>query len=176
MPEDLLLFLTSSWPKNTNFYRKTVVCFDAKGYGNPGRVSFYPCRVSFGFTLSLPCSAPWGTEQTTIDTGCDPALPRDCVDHPADCNLFKKYLSLRWTTNPIHHLIFGGGIVRGCTVLCVIDMYGHRWDTDKRSCFLCSEQHVHAVGDDAHLQFYPALLARREYQQYKCFVLLVAMA
>ena len=21
--------------------------------------------------------------------GCDPALPRNCVDHPADCNLFK---------------------------------------------------------------------------------------
>ena len=30
------------------------------------------------------------------------------------------------TTNPIHHLIFGGGIVRSCTVLCLIDMYGHR--------------------------------------------------
>jgi len=60
------------------------------------------------------------------------------------------------TTNPIHHLIFGGGIVCGCTVLRVIDMYGHRWDTDKRICFLCSEQHVHATGDDAHLQFYPA--------------------
>ena len=61
------------------------------------------------------------------------------------------------TTNPIHHLIFRGGIVR--TVLCVIDMCGHRWDTDKRSCFLSSEQHVHAVGDDAHLQFYPVFLA-----------------
>ena len=34
-------------------------------------------------------SAPCGTEQTTIDTGCGPALPRNCVDHPADCNLFK---------------------------------------------------------------------------------------
>jgi len=63
------------------------------------------------------------------------------------------------TTSAIPHLIFGGGIVRGCTVLCVIDTYGHRWDTDKRSCFLCSKQHVHAVGDDAHLQFYPGLLA-----------------
>ena len=31
-----------------------------------------------GFTLSLPRSAPCGTEQTTIDTGCDPALPRNC--------------------------------------------------------------------------------------------------
>jgi len=40
-------------------------------------------------TLTLPCSAPCGTEQTTIDTGCDPAFPRNCVDHPADCNLFK---------------------------------------------------------------------------------------
>ena len=37
------------------------------------------------------------------------------------------------TTSPIHHLIFGGGIVRGCTVLCVIDTHGHMWDTDKRS-------------------------------------------
>jgi len=42
-----------------------------------------------GFTLSLPRSAPCGTEQTTIDTGCDPALLHNCVDHPADCNLFK---------------------------------------------------------------------------------------
>jgi len=42
-----------------------------------------------GFTLSLPCSAPCGTEQTTIDTGCDPVLPHNCVDHPTDCNLFK---------------------------------------------------------------------------------------
>ena len=42
-----------------------------------------------GFTLSLPCSASCGTEQTTIDTGCDPALPRNCVEHLADCNLFK---------------------------------------------------------------------------------------
>jgi len=25
-----------------------------------------------------------------IDTGCDPALPRNCVDHPADCNLFEN--------------------------------------------------------------------------------------
>jgi len=63
------------------------------------------------------------------------------------------------TANPILHLIFGVGIVRGCTVLCLIDMNGHRWETDKRSCFLCSEQHLHAVGDDPHLQFYPALLA-----------------
>jgi len=39
------------------------------------------------------------------------------------------------TTSPIHHLIFGGGIVRGCAVLCVIDTYSHRWETDKRSCF-----------------------------------------
>jgi len=35
--------------------------------------------------------APCGTGQNTIDTGCDPALPRNCVDHPADFNLFKKY-------------------------------------------------------------------------------------
>jgi len=51
-------------------------------------------RASFilaGFALSLPCSAPCATGQTTIDTGCDPALPRNCVDHPADCNLFKKH-------------------------------------------------------------------------------------
>jgi len=63
------------------------------------------------------------------------------------------------TMSPIHHLIFGGGIVRDCTILCVIYTCGHRWDTGNRSCFLCSEQHVHAVGDDAHLRFYPALLA-----------------
>jgi len=68
------------------------------------------------------------------------------------------------TTNPIHHRIFGGGIVRGCTVLCVIDMYGHRWNTDKRGCLLSSEEQVHAVGDVSHFHFYPALLAWRECQ------------
>ena len=47
-------------------------------------------RQSFilaGFTLSLPRSAPCGTEQTMIDTGCDPALLHNCADYPADCNL-----------------------------------------------------------------------------------------
>ena len=74
----------TSWHKTTNCYRATIVCLDAKGLWKPGK-SF----ILAGFTLSLPCSAPCGTEQTTIDTGCDPALPRNCVDHPADCNLFK---------------------------------------------------------------------------------------
>jgi len=76
--------LISSWHKNMNCYRATVVCLDAKGLWKPGQ-SF----ILTGFTLSLPRSAPCGTEQTTIDTGCDPALLRNCVDHPADCNLFK---------------------------------------------------------------------------------------
>ena len=53
--------------QNTNCYRATILCFDAKGLGKPG-------FILAGFTLSLPCSAPCGTEQTTIDTGCDPAL------------------------------------------------------------------------------------------------------
>ena len=61
------------------------------------------------------------------------------------------------TANPILHLIFGAGLF--VAVLCLIDMNGHRWETDKRSCFRCSEPHVHAVNDDVHLQFYPALLA-----------------
>ena len=74
----------TSWHKTTNCYRATIVCLDAKGLWKPGQ-SF----ILAGFTLSLPCSAPCGTEQTTIDTGCDPALPRNCVDHQADCNLFK---------------------------------------------------------------------------------------
>jgi len=59
---------------------------DAKGLWKPGQ-SF----IFAGFTLSLPCLAPCGTEQTTIDTGYDPALPRDGVDHQADRNLFNKY-------------------------------------------------------------------------------------
>ena len=74
----------TSWHKTTNCYRATIVCLDAKGLWKPEQ-SF----ILAGFTLSLPCSALCGTEQTTIDTGCDPALPRNCVDHPADCNLFK---------------------------------------------------------------------------------------
>ena len=74
----------TSWHKIMNCYRATIVCLDAKGLWKPGQ-SF----ILAGFTLSLPCSAPCGTEETTIDTGCDPALPRNCVDHPADCKLFK---------------------------------------------------------------------------------------
>jgi len=74
----------TSWHKTMNCYRATIVCLDAKGLWKPEQ-SF----ILAGFTLSLTCSAPCGTEQTTIDTGCDPALPRNCDDHPADCNLFK---------------------------------------------------------------------------------------
>ena len=59
-----------SWHKIMNCYRATIVCSDAKGLWKPGQ-SF----ILAGFTLSLPCPAPCGTEQTTIDTGCDPALP-----------------------------------------------------------------------------------------------------
>jgi len=75
----------TSWHKTANCYRAKCVCVDAKGLWKPGQ-SF----ILAGFTLSLPCSAPCGTEQTTIDTGCGPALPRNCVDHPTDCNLFKN--------------------------------------------------------------------------------------
>ena len=74
----------TSWHKTMNCYRARIVCLDAKGLWKPGQ-SF----ILAGFTLSLPCSAPCGTEQTTVDTGCDPALPRNCVDDPADCNPFK---------------------------------------------------------------------------------------
>jgi len=45
-------------------------------------------HFSWVYTFSATLSS-CGTAQTTIDTGCDPALPRNCVDHPADCNLFK---------------------------------------------------------------------------------------
>ena len=83
--------LTSSWHQITNCYRATVVCLDAKGLWKP-RESF----ILAGFTLSLPCSAPCGTGQTTIDIGCDPALPRNCVDHPADCNVFKRYRLIKF--------------------------------------------------------------------------------
>jgi len=67
-----------------NCYRATVVCLEAKGLWKPGQ-SFILAR----FILSLPRSALCRTEQTMIDTGCDPALPRNCVDHPADRNLLK---------------------------------------------------------------------------------------
>ena len=76
--------LTSSWHKNMNCYRASVVCLDAKGLWKPRQ-----SLILAGFTLSLPHSALCGTEQATIDTGSDPALPRNCVDHPVDSNLFK---------------------------------------------------------------------------------------
>ena len=50
----------TSWHKTTNCYRATIVCLDVKGLWKPGQ-SF----ILAGFTLSLPCSAPCGTEQTT---------------------------------------------------------------------------------------------------------------
>jgi len=80
------LVITCTEKNFTNFiqFSKTVVCLDAKGLWKLGQ-SF----ILAGFTLTLPRSAPCGTEQTTIDTGCDPAFPRNCVDHQADCNLFK---------------------------------------------------------------------------------------
>ena len=70
--------MTSYWHKNMNCYRATVVCLDAKGLWKPGQ-SF----ILAGFALSLP--------RSTIDTGCDPALLRDCVDHPADCKPLQNY-------------------------------------------------------------------------------------
>jgi len=79
---------TSSWHQNTNCCRATVVCLDAKGLWKPGQ-----CFISVGFTLSLPRSAPCATEQATIDTGCDPGLLRNCIDHfqpSGDFNLFNK--------------------------------------------------------------------------------------
>jgi len=63
----------------------TIVWLNAKALWKPGQ-SF----IIAGFTRSLSCSAPCGTGQTTIDTGCEPALMGNCVDHPADCNLFQK--------------------------------------------------------------------------------------
>jgi len=67
-------------------------------FKNPGCIAFLHAhrrnsmlpRKLFWFTLSLPCSAACGTGQTTIDTGCNPALLRNCVDHPADRNSFQK--------------------------------------------------------------------------------------
>ena len=72
------------WHKTTNYYGAVIVCLVAKWLWKPGQ-SF----ILAEFTLSLPCSAPCRTEQTTIDTGCDTALLRNCVYHPADCNFFK---------------------------------------------------------------------------------------
>jgi len=63
--------------KTSNCYRETIVGLDAKRLWKPGQ-SF----ILAEFTLSLPRSAPCRTEQTTIATGCDPVLPRNCVDHP----------------------------------------------------------------------------------------------
>jgi len=48
------------------------------------------------FQLSLSRSAPCGTGQTTIDTGCDPTLARNLVDHTADCNPLTKCKSIKF--------------------------------------------------------------------------------
>ena len=75
------------WLHGTKLWTATEQQLSAwmrKCYGNSG--SF----ILAEFTLSRPCSALCGTEQTTIDTGCDPTLPRNCVEHPADSTLIKK--------------------------------------------------------------------------------------
>jgi len=75
-----------------NSSEQTIVCLDAKRLWKPGQ--------SFILALFLSCSAPCGTGQTTIDTGCNPALLRNYAAQPADRNHFKKY-------NPIKFPIFG---------------------------------------------------------------------
>ena len=80
----------TSWHKTTNCCRATIVSLDAKALWKLGQFHF---RWVYS-TLTLPFSAPCGTEQTTIDAGCDPAPPRNCVDHPADCNIFKTIIWL----------------------------------------------------------------------------------
>ena len=78
--------LTFSWHQNTNFCRANSCLLECeRDLWKPGQ-SF----ILAGFTLSLSCSAPCRSGKTTIDTGCDPALLRNCVDHPADCNHFQK--------------------------------------------------------------------------------------
>jgi len=62
---------------------KQLPAWTRKGYGNPN-------FILAGFILPLSCSAPCGARKTTIDTGCDPALTHNCVDHPADRNPFQN--------------------------------------------------------------------------------------
>jgi len=55
------------------------------------------------------------------------------------------------TTNPIHHLIFGGGIVRGYTVLCVIEIRLCTAHVKMRRA-ACSSTHVTIfLTDNAHV-------------------------
>ena len=83
---------TFSWHQYMNCCRGTVFFFDVIGLRIPMQ-SFILAR----FTLSLPCSAPCGTGQATIDTGCNPALLHNCVDHLTHCNLLKKYHPIKFT-------------------------------------------------------------------------------
>jgi len=57
-----------------------------------------------GFTLSLSCSAPCGTASHDRYRDCEPALLRNYADHPADCNVFKKYNPIKFPQ--IRPLIF----------------------------------------------------------------------
>ena len=57
---------------------QTIVWLVAKGLWELGQ-----SLILGGFTLSQSWSAPCGTGQTTIDTGCSPALLCNCVDHLA---------------------------------------------------------------------------------------------
>jgi len=56
-----------------------------KDYANPGRVSF---KLFLHFLCRAQLSAELG--RTTIHTSDNPALLRNCADHPADCNPFQK--------------------------------------------------------------------------------------
>ena len=57
-------------------------------------------------------------------------------EYPCDYDLSLSLSDGRRNDESEPSSIFGCGIVRGCTVLCVIGMYGHRWDTHKQRCFL----------------------------------------
>jgi len=59
-----------------------------RSYGNPGNF------ILAGFTLSLSCLAPCRTGQTTINTGCEPALLQNYVEHVADRSPLKNVTCL----------------------------------------------------------------------------------
>jgi len=63
---------------------QTVVCLDVNKLWKPGQSFYFTWIYTFSVMLTL---RHW---ETTKDTGCDSALLRNCVDHPANRNLFQK--------------------------------------------------------------------------------------
>jgi len=85
------------------------------------KIQLFPPQNIIQAAIILPTLPPenisslkYFSLQTTIDTCCDPALLRNCVDHPADRNPFKKNNPIKFSIIRPFTMIIIHEIVEGC--------------------------------------------------------------